>query len=417
MRLMSKEARNKILSTLTDKEKMFLLNSWELKARDKQLEPLDQEWITWMILSGRGFGKTETGAQTVRSYVETGRAKDIALIGQNSADCRDIMVSRILEVCPTDFKPSYEPSKRRLTFPNGATAICFSAEEPEALRGYEFDLVWLDELCKYKYPDYLWDMMKFTLRKGDNPRVIVTTTPKPIKLIKDLVKDPFTHITTGNTFENTALPKAFIQHIKDKYEGTRLGRQELYAEILTDNQNALWKRPDIDDYRVIQAPDLKRIVVAIDPSTTNNVNSDETGIVVAGIDQNNEAYVLDDLSIKASPKHWAQRAITAFHKYQADLIIAEANQGGDMIEQVLKTIDPNIPFKKVHASRGKVTRAEPVASKYEQGKVHHVGYFAELEDQLCEWEQGQKSPDRLDALVWALTELMLGGFEILLARA
>lgn len=421
MRLMTNEQRNQILSSLTDQEKMFLLNSWELKARDKQLEPLEREWHTWLILAGRGWGKSLTGANMVRSYVESGRAMRIGLIAQTSADARDVMIdgkSGILAVSPDENRPLYEPSKRRLTWSNGAIATSFSAEEPESLRGYEFDFIWCDELAKWKYPEYTWDMMKFALRGGKNPRVIVTTTPKPIQLVKDLVKDPHTYITTGSTFENVALPDAFIQHIKDKYEGTRLGKQELYAEILMDNQNALWKRADIENYRVIKAPDLKRIVVAIDPSTTNNANSDETGIIVAGIDENDHAYILEDLSLKTSPQQWAKVAVSAYHKYKADKIIAEANQGGDMIEQVLKTVDENIPFKKVHASRGKITRAEPIASKYEQGKVHHVGFFAELEDQLCEWEQGMKSPDRLDALVWSLTELMLDNHPpFMIARA
>lgn len=326
--------------------------------------------------------------------------------------------SGILAVSPDGFRPVYEPSKRRLTWGNGAIATSFSAEEPESLRGYEFDLVWCDELCKWKYPEYTWDMMKFGLRGGKNPRCIVTTTPKPISLVKTLLLDPHTIITTGNTFENNSLPDAFINHIREKYDGTRLGRQELYAEVLADNQNALWKRTDIDLTRVIKAPDLKRIVVAIDPSTTDNATSDETGIVVAGIGTDSHGYVLDDLSIKTSPQQWATRAIGAYYKYKADMIIAEANQGGDMIETVLKTIDPNIPFKKVHASRGKITRAEPVAAKYEQGKVHHVGFFPDLEDQLCEWEQGMKSPDRLDALVWALTDLILDPpFELFIGRA
>jgi phage terminase large subunit-like protein len=234
------------------------------------------------------------------------------------------------------------------------------------LRGYEFDFVWADELCKWKYQQETWDMMKFALRSGSKPRVIVTTTLKPIKTIKDLLSDPYTVVTTGSTFENTSLPEAFVDHIRTKYDGTRLGRQELHAELLADNMNALWNRKNIDAYRAVKSPELKRLIVAIDPATTNTNYSDETGIIVAGVDQYDEGYILEDLSLKASPQVWAQVAITAYHKHEADLIIVEANQGGDMVETTLRMVDPNIPIKKVHASRGKVTRAEPISAKYEQ---------------------------------------------------
>jgi len=418
LRSTDSETRKQILSTLTTKEKTILLNSFELRARDKQLEPIEPYYV-WLLLAGRGFGKTFAGAGNLIANVEAKKAGHIGLIAPTTADARDLMVETILKESPDGFRPTYLPSKRLLRWDQtGATAHTFSSEEPESLRGYEWDYVWGEELCKWKYVDYTWDMMKFALRSGKSPKVCVTTTPKPLKLIKDLVSDPNTIVTTGSTFENTALPDAFIQHIKDKYDGSRLGRQELYAEILLDNQNALWKRQDIDENRVIKAPDLKRIVVAIDPATTNNSNSDETGIIVAGIDHNDHAYVLDDLSLKASPKQWAERAISAYHKYQADKIVVEKNQGGDMVEHVLKTVDPNIPIKMVHASRGKYVRAEPVATKYEQARVSHVGHFPELEDELTQWEPAStKSPNHLDALVWALTELMLGGFEVLIGRA
>ncbi|PFM82702.1 ATP-binding protein [Bacillus sp. AFS077874] len=392
----------------TPVQKKILTNLWELKARESQLEPLGR-WNTWLLCCGRGYGKTLTGAQTVRSFVETGRARNIALIGATSSDVRDIMIlgkSGIMNVCPSYNKPNYEPTKRRLTWKNGAAAIGFSAENPEDLRGHELDLVWIDEICKMRYVDEVWDMMKFCMRSELSNKVIVTTTPKPMPLIKKLINDKTCFVTTGSTFENDSLPKEFIEHITDKYGGTRLGRQELFAEILTDNQNALWTREHIEDFRVNKAPNLVRIVVAIDPSITNKKDSDETGIIVAGIDDSGHGYLLEDGSMKGTPLQWAKRAINLYHKYEANLIVAEANQGGDMIEQTLRTIDNNIPFKKVHASRNKQTRAEPISSKYEQGKIHHVGYFAEVEDQMCEWEVGEKSPDRMDALVWAFTELM-----------
>ena len=414
---MNSEQRKQILSMLTTKEKDILLNSFELRARDKQLEPIDPYYV-WLLLAGRGFGKSFALGGNIIANVEAKRAGRIGLIAPTTADARDIMVETILRESPKGFYPRYEPSKRRLTWDQtGAVATTFSSEEPESTRGYEFDLVACEEICRWKHLQETWDIMKFALRSGSEPRVMVATTPKPLKLIKDLVSDPNTIVTTGSTFENTALPDAFISHIKERYDGSRLGRQELYAEILSDNQNALWKRSDIDDHRVMTAPELKRVVVAIDPATS--ATGDHTGIIVAGVGYDDHGYILDDLSIQGSPKQWAERAISAYHKYKADKIIAEKNNGGDMIESVLKTIDPNIPYKSVTATRSKQTRAEPVASKYEQGKVHHVGFFAELEDEMCEWEPSNRnSPDRMDALVWNLTEILLnGGFELLIARA
>ena len=401
--------RKRIFKDITDPELEKLLYDWRFWARPKQLTP-EGDWYVWVILAGRGFGKTRTGSEQIRAWQEQGYGR-FALVGQTPAEVRDVMVegeSGILAISPADNKPKYEPSKRKLTWPNGATATAYSAENPELLRGPQHDKAWADELAKYKYPQDTWDNLMLGLRGGDNPQVIVTTTPKPIKTLKEIIADKKTVITKGNTYENRAnLADLFIDQIISKYEGTRLGRQELYAEMLDDNPDALWQRSDIEKNRVNKHPDLVRIVVAVDPQAKNEEHSAETGIVVAGKDAAGQGYVLDDISIKASPEVWARNAVTGYYKHSADRIVGEVNNGGDMVGYTIKTIDLNVPFKQVHASRGKQLRAEPISALYEQGKVHHVGMFSELEDQMCEWVPGDKSPDRLDALVWALTDLML----------
>lgn len=378
-------------------------------ARDKQLLP-DGVWSTWMILAGRGFGKTRTGAETVRYWVETGQGKRIALVARTAADVRDVMVegeSGILAICPPWNKPVYEPSKRRIRWPNGAIATTYSGDKPDQLRGPQHDKGWCDEIAAWRYPDS-WDQLQFGMRLGDNPQVVVTTTPRPIKIVREILADPTTVSTRGSTYENSAnLAPSALARLKTKYENTRLGQQELYAILLDDNPYALWKRANIDETRVQKTPDLKRIIVAIDPAVTATEDSDETGIVVAGVGTDNHGYVLDDMTLSASPDKWAKEAVSAYHKYKADRVIAETNNGGDMVEFTVNTVDRSVPFKQVRASRGKLTRAEPVAALYEQKKVHHVGMFAELEDQMCQWMPGDPSPDRMDALVWALTELMI----------
>jgi len=317
--------------------------------------------------------------------------------------------SGLLGVFPPEKRPVYEPSKRRITFHNGAIATTFSADEPDRLRGPNHDLAWCDELAVWRYPE-AWDMLNFGLRIGDNPRVVVTTTPKPTSLIKSLIKRPDVHTTRGSTFDNAAnLASAFLDEVTARYEGTRLGRQELHAEILDDVEGALWNRDMLDGGRVTEVPYLKRIVVAIDPAISSNTDSAETGIVAVGVDERNHGYVLEDRSTRGTPNEWASQAVALYHTLKADRIIAESNQGGDMVKHTLATVDGNVPIRLVHASRGKRTRAEPVASLYEQGKIHHVGSFNQLEDQLCSWVPGESSsPDRLDALVWGFTELLVG---------
>jgi len=382
--------------------------------RPKQTTPAG-DWRKWLILAGRGFGKTRTGAEFIREQVVSGNAKFIALVGATAADVRDTMIegqSGILSVFPPGQRPQYEPSKRRVTFHNGAIATAYSADEPDRLRGPNHDTAWADELAAWRYAD-AWDQLTLGLRIGTHPRVVVTTTPRPVPVIKQLVEtdDGSVIVTRGSTFENISnLAPSFVSEMMRRYEGTTLGRQELHAEILDDVEGALWNRTMLDTLRVHKPPTMKRIVVAIDPAASNNSTSNETGIVVAGISTDGIGYVLDDKTLKGSPNDWGVAALAAFNQYQADRIVAEANQGGDMVAHTLRTVDRNAPIKLVRASRGKRTRAEPIAALYEQGRIHHVGFLTQLEDQMCGWVPDiTASPDRVDALVWALTELMIEG--------
>lgn len=407
-----------LLSYLTPRERGRLSRlaleakyRWSLKARPAQLEP-SGDWRTWVVLAGRGFGKTRTGAEWVRGCVEAGRYGRWAFVCRQPADARDIMIegeSGILAISRPNFMPTFEPSKRRIVWPNGATAIIHTSYDPDSLRGFQCDAAWCDELASWKYVKRTWDMLMLGLRLGQDPRCIVTTTPKPTAMLIELLALPSTVLTGGSTYENIAnLAPAFIDEIVRRYEGTTLGQQELYAKILSDNPRALWKRSALDAGRVVQAPNLARLVVGIDPAATSQEGSDETGIVVAGIGADGQGYVLDDLSLRGSPHVWASQAVSAYHKYRADRIVAEINQGGEMVESTIRTVDQNVAYSHVYATRGKTVRAEPIAALYEQGRIHHVGAFAELEDQMCQWVQGEKSPDRIDALVWALTELSIG---------
>lgn len=341
------------------------------------------------------------------------------MVGPTAADVRDTMIegeSGLLAIAPSWCRPQYEPSKRRVTWPNGAMAVAFSADEPDRLRGPQHDAAWCDELCSWRYPE-AWDMLSLGLRLGNDPRAVVTTTPKPIKILKTLLADPTTAVTRGSTYDNLAnLARAFATEIIKRYEGTRLGRQELYADILEDVEGALWTRAMIEPLRVSVLPPLIRVVVAIDPATTDSEESDETGIVIAGLGRDGHGYVIEDATIKASPDGWGRRAVDAYHRHQADRIIGEANNGGDMVEYVIRTVDADVSYRKVHASRGKQTRAEPIAALYEQGRVHHLGALGQLEDQMCTWVPGARSPDRMDAMVWALTELMLGSSGVRVTR-
>lgn len=428
LRKLSSSARAKFLSSLSDEESVILLNSWEFWARPDQLMPGELlpggGKTTWLALAGRGWGKTRVGSQTLIDEVQAGRARRIALIAETAADARDVMVegdSGILRSSPPWFKPVYEPSKRRLTWPNGAMAFTYNAVEPDQLRGPQFDFAWGDELAKWRYAQETFDNLQFGLRLGQHPRQIFTTTPRPIKIVRDMVTDPLVYVTRGKTLDNSDnLAGTFIQAILKKYEGTRLGRQELDAEILLDMPGALWTRDILERAYLSVPPEgvpldiFSRIVVALDPAISNEDGSDETGIVVAGIRKSDDhVCVLEDASGRYTPIDWARKAVVLYRRWHADRIVAEINQGGDMVETTLRMVDPNIPYKGVHATKGKVTRAEPVSALYEQGVVHHFGSFPILEDQMSQFTSDFDkkimgfSPDRVDALVWALTELKI----------
>ena len=386
---------------------------WRELGSEKQKAP-EGDWGVWLLMAGRGFGKTRAGAEWVRERVSRGVGGRIALVAPTPDDARNVMVegvSGLLRVSPPWFMPVYEPSKRKLTWPNGAVAFGFSSYEPDRLRGPQFDTAWCDELASWKYARETWDNLQFGLRLGDDPRCAVTTTPKPIGLLRELKDREDVMVTTGSTYENEKnLPGDYIERIRRRYEGTRTGRQEIYAELLDESESALWRRDWIEAARVREAPELSRVVVAVDPAVSSRSGSSETGIVVAGADDDGHAYVLEDASGRMSPDGWARRAIGMLDRYGADRIIGESNNGGDLVEHTVRTAyeDRVVPYRSVRASRGKYARAEPVSALYEQGKVHHVGGLDALEDQMCVWSPGSDgSADRLDALVWAVTELLL----------
>ena len=414
-----------ILKQLGPQQSEELRYNWEFWARPEQLEPTG-DWNAWLALAGRGWGKTRAGAEWVRHRIKKGD-KIVHCVAPTKGDVRRVMVegdSGLLNVCWKGDKtyrgkhigfPIWSPTNNTLTWDNGSKAVFFSAEDPERLRGPQAYSAWTDELCAWRNAQETWDMMMFGLRLGRKPQVFITTTPKTTKLLRNIISDPKTVISKGSTFDNAAnLADTFLDAVKKTYEGTRLGRQELYAEILDEASGALWNREllfkcEIDRDEV---PPLSRIVVSVDPAVTNKTDSDMTGMVVAGIDQEGTAYVLEDHTDHYSPKEWAAKAIELYHEHMADRIVAERNQGGDMVRHTLQTEDENVPIKLVHASRGKMARAEPVSALYEQGKVRHVKGLNDLEDQMVQWEPlgSIGSPDRLDAMVWALTDLSLNGY-------
>ncbi|HEY1473371.1 MAG TPA: terminase family protein [Pseudolabrys sp.] len=382
-------------------------------------------WTTWLMLGGRGAGKTRAGAEWVRALVAGEKpyaqapAGSIALVGETEHDVREVMIegpSGLLRVCPRAERPQWASSRRRLEWGNGAVAYAFSAEDPEQLRGPQFDAAWCDELAKWRQADAAFDMLQFGLRLGARPRQLVTTTPRPLRLIKRLVADPRTAVTRATTQANAAhLAPGFLDEVLARYAGTRLGRQEIGGEIIEDRPDALWSRSLIEAARVASAPPLARIVVGIDPPGSARPNADACGIVAAGIAENGVVYVLEDASVQGlSPAGWAAKAVALYRRLSADALVAEVNQGGDMVRAVLQQVDASVPVKCVHATRGKWLRAEPVAAMYAQGKVKHVDPpLVALEDEMADFGLGglssDASPDRLDALVWAVTELMQRG--------
>ena len=391
---------------------------------EHQLPP-EGAWRSWVILGGRGAGKTRAGAEWVRAQVEgsrprdPGRARRVALVGETVDQTREVMVmgeSGILACSPPDRRPRWEATRKRLVWPNGAVAQVFSAHEPEGLRGPQFDAAWVDELAKWRRGREAWDMLQFALRLGDDPRACVTTTPRNVGVLKDLLARPSTVSTHAPTEANRAhLAASFLEEVRARYEGTRLGRQELDGVLLQDAEGALWTAETLERARLAPAARLGRVVVAVDPPVTGRAGSDACGIVVAAAVAGapGRAVVLEDASVEgASPAAWAEAAVAAYHRHGADRIVAEVNQGGDLVETVIRQVDADVPFRAVRATRGKSVRAEPVAALYEQGRVSHRPGLAALEDQMGRMTvrgyEGSGSPDRVDALVWALTELLLG---------
>lgn len=398
------------LKNLSKQEAELLLYDWAgFWARPAQLPP-PGDWTIWLILAGRGFGKTRTGAEWVRDSVK--RFSLVNMIAATADDARDIMVegeSGIMAICPDGERPLYQASKRRLEWPNGARSLIFTADEPERLRGKQHMRLWADELASWRYPE-AWTQAMLGLRLGAEPRAVITTTPKPTPLVLGFLKDPNVVVTRGSTYDNRDnLAPAFYSQIITRYEGTRLGRQELLADILEDNPGALWHRDRLDQLRVWEPPQMRRVVVAIDPSGGEGPENDEQGIAVCGLGQDGHGYMLDDRTCKLSPEGWARVAVTAYHDHKANYIVAETNFGGAMVGQVIKSVDPSVPVKVVTASRGKAARAEPVASLDAQGRIHQVGSWPEMEDELCSWDPlgTGRSPNRLDARVWAFQELMV----------
>jgi predicted phage terminase large subunit-like protein len=417
---MTERDRAATIAGLSGADAEALYYDWSEHGRPEQIAP-PGDWRVWLLLAGRGFGKTRSGAEWVREGIETGRVGRVALVAPTAADARDVMIegeSGLLAIAPPSIRPTYEPSRRRLTWPNGGMAFAYSAEEPDRLRGPQHDAAWCDELASWRRPE-TWHMLMLGLRLGADPRCVVTTTPRPGKLLRGLLADARIAVTRGTSYENRDnLAPDFFAAILKRYEGTRLGRQELLAELLEDVPGALWSRETIERASLAaicgpaEAPKLLRIVVAIDPAVTSGEEADETGVIVAGLGADGHGYVLDDLSGRFAPHEWARRAVAAYRSHGADRIVAEVNNGGDLVETTLRVIDPNASFRAVRASRGKAVRAEPVAALYEQGRVHHAARLPVLEDQMCAFAADMEraasgSPDRVDALVWALTDLMI----------
>lgn len=434
------EKASELLSQLSPKELIELKHTWHFWARENQIEPKG-DWLVWFLNCGRGFGKTRTGAETCRLWVKRGM-KRIAAVASTNSDIERVMVkgeSGLLSICHDSDRlddgtpmgrPRWSPTKRTLTWeiegrPEGdwPKIEFYSAEEPERLRGPQFEGAWCDELAAWNKDEETWDMLQFCLRlrskaNENKPKVIVTTTPKSTKLVRKLIKDPYTHVTNGSSYDNAEnLAESYLENLTRQYEGTRLGRQELYAEILAENEGALWTGQMIEDCQIKREdlPDLERVVVAIDPATSSNVESDDTGIIVAGIDKDKIGYILEDHTFKGLPEAWASKAISLYYEWGASRIVYESNQGKDLIPTVMRAIDDTVALRGVWASKSKIARAEPISALYERGKVKHVSNpesgqsLSTLEVQMTTYEPlgKHKSPDRYDAAVWALTNLML----------
>jgi len=412
VRKYSDEERRRIVEEVPEHVARRLAQDPYWLARPKQLDFLMSTADTVMAMAGRGWGKNFVGSHWAIRKARSGDHRHIAIVGESAADVRDYMVegpSGILTVAPNKFTPEYKPSKRRLIFPNGCRITTYSADKPDQLRGFSGSAMWIDELAKYRYAEEIWDGVGYTLREGDEQQLAITTTPRPIDTIRDLVEDNTVHVVTGSSLENEAnLGDRMLRKI-EKVKGTRLGRQEVAAEIISAHPGALWDHDMLGETRTTDAPQYKRVVIGVDPSG----GGDEIGIVAAGLGADGHGYVFADQSGDGSPNAWGSRVVGLYENASADRVIGERNFGGDMVENVVRNVDGGeaVSYSDVTASRGKQQRAEPVASLYEQGRVHHVGTLPDLEDEMTTWDPQESdwSPNRLDAAVWALTELMLEG--------
>ena len=394
----------------------LLLTKWYAIARDKQLIKDQDDYNIQLFLAGRGFGKTLTLSYDATIYCLLNPNSIVGVVAPTYSDLKKIIFqgeSGFLNIIDRELlaNSGYNKTDNQIEFYNGSKIIGFPAIEPDRLRGNNFHRAYCDELARWRYATETFDNLMMALRLGESPKCIITTTPRPIELIKQLVVRADTKVIKGNTFENADnLAPSTIKMLKERYSGTRLGQQELYGQILEDVEGALFNSANIEQSRIEVTPDMQRIVIAVDPAVTANSNSDETGIIVAGRGVDNHFYILEDKSGVFSPDVWIKRAIELYYKFDADRIVCEVNNGGDLIEKLLRVQDVNVPYSSVRATRGKMLRAEPISALYEQGKVHHVGYFKELEEQMCSYTPDTiKSPDRLDALVWGITSLMNSG--------
>ncbi len=397
---------------ITNNNQLISEYDWNKIARENQKIPKG-DWFLWMILAGRGFGKTRTGAEAIMQLVDSGQYKNIGLIGKNLGETRGIMVEGQSGIMSTSLSVDnviFYPSKRQILWKNKTKAFLIGADNYESMRGYQFDLIWIDEFAKFKNPKDIWDQILFTLRLGDDPRCIMTTTPKPLKILLDLSKNSFTYLTKGSTFENKEnLAAKFIETMKATYVNTHLGQQELFGEIVISNNNSLWKNENIQ-YKEIGNDSMKRIVIGVDPAVTSNENSDETGIIIAGIGHDEKIYIMDDLSGRYKASEWVKIVSKAYEQYGASRVVAEVNNGGDLVEGMIRSVSKYISYSSVRAIRGKISRAEPVALLYESSNVYHFRRFAILEEQMCNMSYDSETinnqhDDRVDALVWAVTEL------------
>lgn len=419
--LLPESAREQLISAVSEQDLNNVSEDWFFNARREQLPP-SWDWFIWLIMAGRGFGKNWSGANWLINQHMTGQAAHSGIVAATSSDLRRFCLegpSGILSLAPNHWRPHYLTSKSKLVWPDDTETLLFTSEEPERLRGPNLDKVWCDELGSWRLLDATWEMLMLCMRYGV-PQALVTTTPRPKAILRDLLKrkGKDVAITTGSTYDNVKnLAGRFVQEVITQYKGTKLERQEIYGELLDEFEGSLWSYATLDACRVTEHPELVRIGVGVDPAVSSQEGANLTGIVVGGLaGVNKHGYVLGDHSLRASPDQWATKAVSLYHQFNADFIIAEKNQGGEMVESTIRAVDPDVNVKLVHASKGKIARAEPIAAFYEQHRIHHVGTFPEMEDEMClflpgesnlqQLKSGGSSPDRADALVWLMTELM-----------